>query len=209
MNAQNIAQGLLDCLQAYGERKSNPVLSLLTGVQPVSEQKYPAEAIEFGNGKWRTFYHCHDAPGRSEAEHGHFHIYVSIRDRESGSFRWAHLLGLAMDRQGQPLHWFAVNRWVTDGPWLDRAGFSSLLEDLSTQQESELIARWFSSLLCLYHEELLHVLMARDDRLEILCHGRNREEIFMNREIYKLAESNINMLEKLMSVLSEESKGIA
>jgi len=204
MNPQNPAYGLLKCLQEYGELASNPVLSLLAGETPVNEQKYPAQTVCFGKEKWRAFYHCHDAPGRSEVEHGHFHVYVSIPDPQTGESSWAHLAALAMDMKGQPLCWFAVNRWVTDGPWLERSKVAGLLEDLSLQEETDLFTRWLSSILCLYQAELLHLLRDRDVALEKSCRDQGREDCFNNHNLYKLAASDIGILDKLMAALHPE-----
>jgi len=174
---------------------TNAVLLALAGVDVVeTERRYPDDGLMFANKRWRAFYHCHEAATQHQNEHGHFHIFTSF-----GGEQWAHVAGLAIDMYGQPLHWFAVNRWVTDGPWLGRKQFIHQLRTSAEDEQDSLLGRWLYVLLQLYQAELSDLLKSRDERVRSYAHKLDLASVLERQDIYTLATKEIElqaMLEK-------------
>ena len=60
------------------------------------------------------------------------------------------MAGLSIDASGQPLQWFAVNRWVTGGPWFAREDFLQQLGSAKQDEDDAPVGRWLFALLQLY-----------------------------------------------------------
>ena len=187
---------LLSILQEMAAKKTNAVLELLGNIDQLeSEHSYPETGLLFAADRWRAFYHCHEATSMHPKEHGHFHIFTA-----TGNQAWAHVAGLSIDAEGQPLQWFTVNRWVTDGPWLERERLLSQLKTAVTDVGEEgLVGRWLVALLQLYHYTLTGLLIKRDEQIQLKLKGRSMIEALDDRDIYTLATQSIDlqsMLEK-------------
>lgn len=85
------AKDFMYTLNLLGEQNTNTVLEVLDGHRPVSKQKYPDKKFHFANNGWLAYYHCHDTPDASFAEHGHFHLFV----RTEYSKDWCHVCALS------------------------------------------------------------------------------------------------------------------
>ena len=186
---------LLALLQQMAAQNTNAVLTVLADVDHLqTECRYPESGLLFADKRWRVFYHCHEVISIHANEHGHFHLFTDI-----GNQTWAHVAGLSIDAEGQPLQWFTVNRWVTDGPWLESKYFLEQLKYITVENEEGLVTNWLGALLQLYSETLRDLLIKRDVQLELYFKGRSRAEILENREVYTLATQRIDlplMLEK-------------
>jgi hypothetical protein len=177
-------------------QKTNAVLELLgNNGRLETERRYPETGLLFAADRWCAYYHCHEGTPIHPKEHGHFHIFTAI-----GNQAWAHVAGLSIDADGQPLQWFTVNRWVTDGPWLER---DRLLSQLNTAVadtgEGGLAGSWLVALLQLYHDTLTGLLIKRDEQIQLKLKGRSMIEALDDRDIYTLATQSIDlqsMLEK-------------
>ena len=187
---------LLAILQEMAAQKTNVVLELLGNIGHLETGRpYPETGLLFAADRWRAFYHCHEATSMHQKEHGHFHIFTAI-----GNQAWAHVAGLSIDAEGQPLQWFTVNRWVTDGPWLERDRLLSQLKTAAADSgEESLAGRWLVALLQLYHDTLNGLLIRRDEQIQLKLKGRSKIEALDDRDIYTLATQSIDlqsMLEK-------------
>lgn len=194
---------LLTSLQEMAAQKTNSVLQVLADVERLEfERHYPESALVFADKRWRAFYHCHESVSKHPNEHGHFHIFTDIGDQN-----WAHVAGLSIDVEGQPLQWFMVNRWVTDGIWLKRDDFFGQLAFVTTSDMTDgLTANWLASLLQFYRNDLLDLLEKRNAAIEQHLKKRDREEIFDDRDIYLLASESINLQESLEICLVNSKK---
>ncbi len=191
------SQQLFACLAEMAAHDTNAVLLALAGVDVVeTERRYPDDGLMFANKCWRAFYHCHEAATQHQNEHGHFHIFTNI-----GGEQWAHVAGLAIDMYGQPLHWFAVNRWVTDGPWLGRKQFIHQLRTSAEDEQDSLLGRWLYALLQLYQAEISDLLKSRDERVRSYTKKLELVSVLERQDIYTLATKEIGlqaMLEKYL-----------
>ena len=200
------ARQLIDCLQRFGAMQSNPVLHLLEKQAPVANSRYPEEAIGFGDDTWRVFYHCHDSTDQPSDEHGHFHFFTRSRSADDDVTAWSHLVALSMDKMGQPLQWFMVNQWVTDGDWYRNEWLDSSFQQLARAHENGLLEQWCQSLLYLYKEEIAYLLRQRDKNLAFLCNSDNLGACFQDRDIYLLSIETVSLVEKLQQQLDTDIK---
>lgn len=204
---QNItpALALYECLLEFGEQKSNPVLQVLGGTQPVNQHKYPpGDRLVLGTAGWRAFYHSHTSPGRHEHEHGHFHLFAPV-DETGEQGRWTHVVALSMDGMGQPICWFTVNRWVTDGNWLAADELLPILAAQKIDTSQPLLARWLTAMTALFSGQIGNLLGARDRQLTRVNEPGEGADILENRQIYLLAQSPIHLMEALQTSIESTS----
>jgi hypothetical protein len=180
---------VFSCLQEFAAQRTNAVLLTLADVDRLeSGRRYPESGLTFADNHWRTFYHCHEADSQHPDEHGHFHIFT-----DTGKQTWAHVAALGIDASGQPLQWFAVNRWVTDGPWLERAEFLHQLDTTSDREDDPLTGRWLFGLLQLYRSNLSDLLAQRDAQIRLHTKVQDRAAVLEDPEIYTLAAQPIEL----------------
>jgi hypothetical protein len=191
---------LLALLQEMVVQNTNAVLTILSDVDHLeTECRYPESGLLFADKRWRVFYHCHEAISMHPDEHGHFHLFTDI-----GNQAWAHVVGLSIDAEGQPLQWFMVNRWVTDGPWLERAAFPDQLKYVAVNDDEDLVESWLGALLKLYSCELSELLKKRDEQITFYSKEKLRQETMDDREIYMLATQAIGLQFKLEKYLLDD-----
>lgn len=175
-------------------QQTNPVLEVLGEQvdQLRQEVKYPAEPLDFQQGSWRAFYHCHAVPDNGLEEHGHFHLFIQHQEH------WVHLAALSMDKQGQPQAWIAVNRWVTDGPWLAEPELRHALQNAEYAfKELSLLESWLLAMVQVFRLEIMQLLVERDEMLRQINKKNDESVLLDDREIYTLATHNIDLLSKL------------
>jgi hypothetical protein len=199
------AQVVLGCIRQFGADRSNPVLEVLQETPDfVQQQKYPQPPLEFAAGRGRAYYHSHALAGAEPEEHGHFHLFLQ-HGRGTRKEDWAHLAALAMDREGQPVRWFATNRWVTGGDWGERGWLLAGVDTLAPERETAVLQRWLAAMLRLYRPELEVLLEARDAYLADLRAATSGEAPTEERCVYELAQVPVNLAAKLASQLTGES----
>ncbi len=194
------ALALVHCIEEMGSRRSNPVLDVLGCERRVVRgEHYPAAgALTFAGQPWRAYYHAHGGDGAGCGhEHGHFHVFAGGADHVGAS----HVAALALDQDGQPVRWFAVNRWVTGGVWRPAAELNVYMEAIAANAAMSTAERWLAAMVRIYRSELTDMLDECDRRLEQLrmeCHDCDVHE---DRGVYTLAERPVRLLERLQSLL--------
>lgn len=196
------ARFLLDAIVEFGRRETNPVLEILEGSVPSAEHRYPPEGLAFGQGNWRAFYHSHETPDAAPGEHGHFHIFARF---DNSTDEWCHVAGLVIDREGQPIQWFAANHWVVRGAWHDADYMRHHMPHLDLHDEEMGVGRWLSALIGSYRDDIEEVLQSRDRKLQDLARSRDRADVLSDRNIWKLARSKIDLQNKLEEILSPKT----
>jgi hypothetical protein len=188
---------VLGCLQAMGEKCSNAVLEVLGPARAlVREQHYPQRPLRFAGGRWRGYYHSHGRSLQQPREHGHFHLFTG------GAGDWIHVAALGMDSDGQPLRWFATNRWVTAGPWGERGELLRAIDRLRPSGEPGLLGAWLAALLGLYRDDIDALLAQRDARLvRHQCRHPDRAAL-EDRSLYELASSRVQLTRRLQRTLA-------
>ena len=200
------AARLLELTQEMARQGTNAAHQVLSAADSVtSGRNYPEDAMLFASGQWRAFYHCHDDELIHPDEHGHFHLFTDLGDQN-----WAHLAGLSVDAQGQPLQWFMVNRWVTDGPWLSEEYFAEKLKAVTADEEQEAYAEnWLSVMLQLYRDTLSELLNERDRTLVSDSSCNTITEALEDRDVYTLSKTAIDLQRTLEMNLLQDGNAIA
>ena len=194
MSTKSAVAVLVNTIVEMAEQQTNPVLEVIgeAVVQFREQQKYPQPPLDFQQGPWRAFYHCHAVPDSDLQEHGHFHIFTRYHDE------WVHVVALSMDADGQPQAWVTVNRWVTDGPWLSA---TQLKEHLASarypQQGLSLLESWLLAMLQVFTVEVSDLLETRDQVLQSRITDIAKQPPQDDRNIYTLAIQKIDLLTKL------------
>lgn len=193
---------LFALLREMAAENTNAVLILLAEVSHLQTQcRYPENGLVFADGHWRAFYHCHDSMSIHEKEHGHFHLFTDI-----GNQSWAHVAGLSIDTEGQPLQWFTVNRWVTDGPWLAVEKFAGQLKYITAKNTQEnLVTDWLGILVQLYANDLHALLIKRDKKVQNCLKGRSQLQTLEDQDIYQLSAQTIDLANTLEKYLLDNN----
>ena len=198
MGSADAARRLLSRIEDFAVRADNPVLSILpTSATLERGRKYPGDMLDFGDGHWRAYYHCHPERLPRRPEHGHFHIFRACVD-SAGQAAWTHLLALSMDEYGQPRSWFSVNRWVSGGEWLAAEQLCVLLErgagEIAGETTDHPTGRWLLAMLEFYTPRLRALLRERDELLTRLApeYG-GLPAIFEERRVYFLSSLDIQL----------------
>lgn len=167
-----------DCLDAFAQatQASGSLLqSWIGGDEVVAFDHYPpSDVIDIRRGS-QFYYHAHRDGGR---EHGHLHLFWHAtasgkrRYLSAGRARWqrtspTHLFAISLDARGLPVGLFTVNRWVTDGHWIDASTTLSMVDrfDLGATQEHVHSCRWLTLFVKLYRPVIEQLLVRRDQRL--------------------------------------------
>lgn len=180
---------LLACLGEMAAGETNAALLALGDADTINHgDVYPEEGLCFASGRWRAFYHCHAGGQECPGEHGHFHIFTDVGDRQ-----WAHVAALAIDCHGQPLRWFTVNRWVTGGPWFEAARLTAQAGELSSNNDEALAGRWLYAMLMLYQADLVELLEQRDARIRQYHGDAVPEAAFDRRDIHVLSTCDVDL----------------
>ncbi|MEB0137570.1 MULTISPECIES: DUF6969 family protein [unclassified Undibacterium] len=160
------------------------VQSVLADAEFLEWQHYPAEDVRDNRRASQYFYHAHPGLQRPFVEHGHFHLFVhaqSLGLRRAGRAPSpAHLLAVSMDARGMPTGLFTVNRWVTKGAWLSRQECALGLQhfQIGARHGQRPVNQFLTALLRLYAPQIEHLLIARDEVLAELAHGRSNRQVF-------------------------------
>lgn len=158
-------------------------------------QRYPDPDVTDRRSGFQFFYHSHR---HGAQEHGHVHVFyhatASGKRRYIGREKspWqrtapTHLFAIGLDNRGLPISLFCVNRWVTDGHWVDARTTHAIVKRLKVSHDSEFSdsADWITGFSAMYAPVIERLLAERDQvmagqkgslsdalndqRIEVLC----------------------------------------
>lgn len=194
------ARAVYSSLQHWAGEGGNAVLDVLANADGMRQgTHYPAEALRFGDGAWRAYYHSHPEGLPAPEEHGHFHIFVRAPEVCVRARPWAHVAALSIDAWGQPLRWFSVNAWVTDDAWAPAAELLAAIDALQPERETGRVETWLTGLLQLFRPELAALLASRD---RFGANADSLTERLTDRDNYLLSERTIDLAARLTTSLS-------
>ena len=189
---------LFDCIHAMAIQKTNPVLLILEGAEAIhAYQHYPDPSLGFVDNKWRVYYHCHPSPNNDKNEHGHFHFFSKL----PGKSDWAHVVGLGIDTQGQPVRIFTTNKWVTGGDWLLKDELPRCFDVLKIAKNGTLLERWFTNFLLFYQPRIQSLYRDRDTAVQTYF-PKESEEGFCDHDVYYLSMISIDLKTELSAGIS-------
>jgi hypothetical protein len=195
---------LSEVLVEYGNRRTNPVLDVLPESEPFQlNRKYPEQRLRFGSDQWRAYYHSHSDQYPSPwDEHGHFHLFYRVDDQGDSANDWSHIVALSMSAEGQPVRWFTVNNWVCGDRWLEAP---ELVKRVRFSSDGDVPAgRWLACLTNFYRDQIVKLLLCRDQALHQARKQQSLSDALSNRNIYYLANQAIDLKRELGIALDQQ-----
>lgn len=181
--------------------------------QHIRFQHYPkGDRIDKKTGG-QYFYHCHREDTLSE-EHGHFHCF--IRQYGIPSYikpkvlpDWdkyqqnpmTHLVAIAMNRLGQPIRLFTVNRWVSEETWYSSPNMSRLLKrfkmTLPEDPHWTFLDQWIEGMLHLFAPQITWLHQARDAHMIEYARQDASDNVYENRAYEEISSISIDLASQI------------
>lgn len=165
------------------------------------------------------FYHCH-RENMALDEHGHFHCFLRYENipkhrKPTPLPDWnkyidnplTHLIAIAMNRYGQPIRLFTVNRWVTSEVWYDALHVPNFINrfDMSLSDDPywQVLDQWVESMLKLFSPQITWLHHQRDKA--ILNHQLKdpNNNVYEDVAIENLSDITIDLKQQIQWVLGE------
>jgi hypothetical protein len=162
----------------------------------VEWQHYPANKQNLPASGFRFYYHAHEQAERIAGEHGHFHLFAPLPDRQIRDqiADFAHIIGISIDYHGLPMRLFTTNRWVTNEAMQPADMLAVSLKHLDfTGAEPADLAQWLRFLVRSFQPHITALLAARDDKLVQLARRRQRSAVLEDRRIGILSQCRIDL----------------
>ena len=167
---QQAAREALYCERVLAKSGSGVVAAVLGGASPVTAMThYPPGDIFDPDSGAQAYFHAHGAGTGGDGagdEYGHFHCFLRPGGLQGPIH---HLVALGINRSGQLVRLFTVNRWVTGDDWLPAEELIALLPrfDLQLAKPDYLANRWLTAAVALYRGEIQSLLMERDRAMDM------------------------------------------
>lgn len=175
---------------------------------------YPSGDVYDGETHSQYYYHSHRPEG---GEHGHFHTFLRAKGMPkglkpidykgkatvpSGNDALAHLIAIAMNKPGQPISLFTVNRWVTDESFYTAQDTISMLDSFKIDHTFPCLAvnQWITAMVALFYPQIAALLHERDKTL------KNWAAMHMGRDIYE--DRDLEITSFLPINISDQIKAI-
>lgn len=151
------------------------------GAAPEAWTHYPPGDVFDAEFQTQYYFHRHDlAGGEGSEEAGHFHLFMAPAGLPLGAQPVAgppaghcHLIALSVDAQGQPLRWFATNRWVTGESLYPAEAVMPAVASFAVDHTRPCWAlnRWLTAMVAAFVPAIEAVLADRDRELARLAAG--------------------------------------
>lgn len=174
---------------------------------------YPkGDRIDHSTGS-QYFYHCHRENFESD-EHGHFHCFMRYkhipkRVKPAPLPDWdkyidnpmTHLIAIGMNRFGQPIRLFTVNRWVTSEIWYEAKHAPYFLKryqmTLNDDPYWQVLDKWVEGMLHLFAPQIAWLHEARDQKIQQHQKLNPNENAYMDYDLEELSEIDIDMKKQI------------
>ncbi len=175
---------------------------------------YPSGDVYDGGTHSQYYYHSHRPEG---GEHGHFHTFLRAKGMAkglkpidykgeatipSGNDALAHLIAIAMNKPGQPISLFTVNRWVTDESFYTAQDTIAMLDDFKMDHTFPCLAtnQWMTALLALFRPQIEALLLERDKTLKNWAALHMGTDIYEDRKLEMTSFLPINIVDQVEAV---------
>jgi len=183
-----------DCQRVLSKASANIVGQCLANQGTFYEfDHYPSGDVYDGETHSQYYYHSHRPEG---GEHGHFHTFLRAKGMKKGlkpikykgeatipkgKDALAHLIAIAMNKPGQPISLFSVNRWVTDESWYTAQDTIAMLDDFKMDHTFPCLAvnQWITSMVILFRPQIEVLLIERDKTV------KNWAALHMGKDVYE------------------------
>lgn len=175
-----IASQILQAQQHMSAKNKNILhYTLQKKKRHIGMNHYPkGDRIDHQTGA-QYFYHCH-RENLDSMEHGHFHCFmrhnnipayikpILLPDEENDS-PMTHLVAIAMNRYGQPIRLFTVNRWISYDIWYDAKHTPKFIKrfkmTLNDDPWWQVLDQWVEGMMHLFAPQIAWLQLARDDTI--------------------------------------------
>lgn len=205
----------LECQRVLARTQDNVVSELLRHEGTFYEwQHYPDGDVYDAVSHSQYYYHAHPKDDRTLPEHGHFHTFLRPLGMPAGIVPAAtdgrrkaigrvgidndalsHLVAISMDRAGQAVRLFTVNRWVTGETWYAAPDVIRMLDHFGIDhaQPSWPVNRWVTCIMRLFRPDIEGLLTARDQSIALWADERPGRLVYEDRdlEIASLVEVDV------------------
>nr|WP_051131864.1 hypothetical protein [Legionella tunisiensis] len=181
---------------------------------------YPkGDRIDHNTGA-QYFYHCHREDLASN-EHGHFHCFLRYKHipkqvKPTALPDWdknidnpmTHLVAISMNRYGQPIRLFTVNRWISYEIWYDAKHISRFIKQykmtLNDNPYWQVLDRWVEGMLHLFAPQIDWLYQARD---AAVAHHKTifpDNNAYEDKQIEEWSEISIDLNQQVQWLLNTE-----
>lgn len=192
--------------------------ALQNNTQPISMNHYPqGDRIDHQTGA-QYFYHCHREDYDRE-EHGHFHCFLRYKQipkhiKPARIQDWdkyienpmTHLVAVSMNRFGEPIRLFTVNRWISCEIWYDAKQIPLLLNHFKMTLVDpywQLLDQWVESLLQLFAPQITWLAYQRDYYLSQQLPLNPNDSVYEDERFEELSSINISVAQQIQWLLEQ------
>lgn len=163
------------------------------------------------------FYHCHREDIEHE-EHGHFHCFLrykhipkSIKPTPLDDWKkyldnpMTHIVAISMDRYGQPIRLFTVNRWVTSEIWYDAEHIPKFTKrykmTLTDDPYWQILDKWVEAMVFIFAPQIAWLHVQRD---KIMQHHRCLKQdhnIYDDHSIEEISAISIDVRKQIQWII--------
>ncbi len=206
---------VLEAQQAMTTRTGKNILhyTLNRARQHEKMRHYPkGDRIDYQSGA-QYFYHCHREDLERE-EHGHFHCFLrgkripprikptSLPDWDKNiSSPMAHVIAIAMNRYGQPIRLFTVNRWVSYETWYDARHITSFLKQYrftpTEPSRWDVLDQWTAAMVQLFAAQITWLHEERDAQIAAFQKLHPTANAYEDTRLEELSEIPINLAQQI------------
>jgi hypothetical protein len=205
---QSAATVVADCRRAFAGCRGGVLGVVAAGAEALADWRhYPIGEVYDPLSHTQYFYHAHPAAQRAAGEHGHFHTFLRAEGMPAGVAplvlpetaianapsppaqaaplkhgnrdEVSHLIGIALDAQGDPIRLFTTNRWVTGETWYRADDVIRMVDcfTLGAAGGPSLLDRWVGAIVALFRPQAAALLRLRDDTV-MSWRRRRRTNVF-------------------------------
>lgn len=184
----------------------------------ISMNHYPdSDRIDSLTGA-QYYYHCHRENFETE-EHGHFHCFFRYKRipkhiKPAPLEDWdkfienpmTHIVAIGMNRLGQPIRLFAVNRWVTSEIWYEARHTPYLIRNFKMNKQDSLywqiLDQWIEGILKLFLPQITWLNLQRDLTIQKHSEKNNTESLYNCETLDELASINIDLNKQIQWIIN-------
>lgn len=165
------------------------------------------------------FYHCHREDLERE-EHGHFHCFLRYkhipkRVKPTPLSDWkdnldnpmTHLIAIGMNRYGNPIRLFTVNRWVTSEIWYDAEHLPNFIKRFKMTLDDDpywqILDQWIDAMLHLFSPQIAWLHHQRDAKIEQHQLLNPESNVYEDQNIEELSEISIDLKNQIQWIISQ------
>ena len=163
------------------------------------------------------FYHCH-RENKESTEHGHFHCFLRYqhipkRIKPTPLKDWdryidnpmTHIIAISMNRLGQPIRLFTVNRWITSEIWYDFQHAPNFINRFKMTLDDDpywlILDQWVEGMLHLFAPQIAWLHEMRDATIAHHQHQHPENNSYEDENIEELSAIAIDLQSQIQWIL--------